>query len=190
MKGCYVCFLDKDTERFIRSRTENLQPPQPREVLAAREPDIQPYENALPLVNLRAAANAFYDSLDGFFADESNYEWVYIEGGPYPKDRFLVRIEGDSMEPRIPDESLCLFRKDPGGSRNGKIVLCSIGSVGGAPLAVVKRYQSIRLPSQDSIGEAVKITLSSLNTRYEDIELTEGEELRIIGIFEGVVSKK
>jgi phage repressor protein C with HTH and peptisase S24 domain len=190
MKGCYVCFLDKDTERFIRSRTENLRPPQPREVLAAREPDIQPYENALPLVNLRAAANAFYDSLDGFFADESNYEWVYIEGGPYPKDRFLVRIEGDSMEPRIPDESLCLFRKDPGGSRNGKIVLCSIGSVGGAPLAVVKRYQSIRLPSQDSIGEAVKITLSSLNTRYEDIELTGGEELRIIGIFEGVVSKK
>jgi hypothetical protein len=190
MKGCYVCFLDKHTERFIRSRTENLRPPQPREVFAVREPDIQPYENALPLVNLRAAANASYDSLDGFFADESNYEWVYIEGGPYPKDRFLVRIEGDSMEPRIPDESLCLFRKDPGGSRNGKIVLCRIGSVGGAPLAVVKRYQSIRLPSRDFIGEAVKITLSSLNTRYKDIELTEGEELRIIGIFERVVSKK
>ena len=190
MKGCYVHFLDKNTERFVRSRAENLRPPQPREVSAAQEPAIKPYENALPLVNLRAAANASYNSLEGLFADESNYEWVHIDGGPYPKDRFLVRIEGDSMEPRIPNESLCLFRKDPGGSRNGKIVLCSIGSVAGAPLAVVKRYQSIRLPSQDSIGEAVKITLSSLNPRYEDIELTKGEELRILGIFESVVSQK
>lgn len=26
MKGCYVCFLDKDTERFVRSRIEHTQP--------------------------------------------------------------------------------------------------------------------------------------------------------------------
>jgi hypothetical protein len=24
MKGCYVCFLDKDTERFFRSRIEQF----------------------------------------------------------------------------------------------------------------------------------------------------------------------
>jgi DUF2075 family protein len=27
MKGCYVCFLDKDTERFVKSRTEPRQAP-------------------------------------------------------------------------------------------------------------------------------------------------------------------
>jgi uncharacterized protein len=187
MKGCYVCFLDRDTERFVRSRTENLPVAQAGAVLSVAQPDLVPYENALPLLNLRAAANTSYESLDGLFADENNYEWRYIEGGPFPKDRFLIRIEGDSMEPAIPDGSLCLFRKDPGGSRNGKIVLCMIASVGGAPLAVVKRYQSIRRPSQDSIGEAVKITLSSLNSRYEDIELTHGEELRILGVYERVI---
>ena len=113
-----------------------------------------------------------------------------MKGGPFPKDRFLVRIEGDSMEPKIPDGSLCLFRKDPGGSRNGKIVLCRVDAIGGTPMAVVKRYQSIRYPSEESLGEASKIILSSTNSKYDDIELTEGGQVRILGIYERVISKR
>jgi len=188
MKGCYVYFMDKETERFIRSRTENLPRAGLRLIKGGKEPELIPFENALPLLNLRAAANASYESLDGFFADENNYEWKYLEGGPHPKDCFLVRIEGDSMEPRIPNGSLSLFRRDPGGSRNGKIVLCRVETTAGIPMAVVKRYQSIRRPSQDSLGEAVKIILSSLNTKYENIELTEGEEFKILGIYERTIS--
>ena len=91
--------------------------------------------------------------------------------------------------PRIPDASLCLFRKDPGGSRNGKIVLCRVDAGGGVPIAVVKRYQSVRQPSEESLGAASKIILSSINTNYDDIELTEGDELRILGIYERVISE-
>lgn len=190
IKGCYVYFMDKETERFIRSRTENLPRPELRLIIGGKKPDIIPFENALPLLNLRAAANAAYESLDGFFADENNYDWQYLEGGPHPKDCFLVRIEGDSMEPRIPNGSLCLFRRDPGGSRNGKIVLCKVETAAGTPMAIVKRYQSIRLPSQDSLGEAVKIILSSLNSKYENIELKEGEEFKILGIYERTISQQ
>jgi phage repressor protein C with HTH and peptisase S24 domain len=189
MKGCYVYFMDKETEHFIRSRTENLSRPELRLIIGKKPTDIIFFGNALPLLNLRAAANAFYESLDGFFADENNYEWKRVEGGPYPKDRFLVRVEGDSMEPRISRGSLCLFRKDPGGSRNGKIVLCRVETTSGNPMAVVKRYQSIRRPSHDSLGEAVKIILSSLNTKYENIELREGEGLKILGIYERIISE-
>ncbi len=188
MKGCYVYFVDKNTERFVKSRTENLPRPELRLIKGKKEPDLVPYENALPLLNLRAAADTSYESLDGFFADEGNYEWISVEGGPFPEDRFLVRIEGDSMEPKIPDGSLCLFRKDPGGSRGGKIVLCKIDPLAGIPMAVVKRYQSIRHPSQESIGEASKIILSSLNSKYEDIELTEDDQLSILGIYERVIT--
>jgi SOS-response transcriptional repressor LexA len=188
LKGCYVYFMDKDTERFIRSRTEKMPHRELRLINGGKHRDLFPYENSLPLLNLRAAANAYYESLDGLFADESNFDWVYVEGGPFPKDRFLIQVEGDSMEPRIPDGSLCLFRKDPGGSRNGKIVLCRLGLSGGVPMAIVKRYKSFRKSSEDSLGKASKIVLSSLNHKYEDIELKEGDEIKIIGIFERVVT--
>ncbi len=81
------------------------------------------------------------------------------------------------MEPNIPDASLCLFRRDSGGSRNGKIVLCQTSTIaGGAPalVAVIKRYQSARSATNDSIGEAQRIVLSSINPDHKPIVLTEG----------------
>jgi SOS-response transcriptional repressor LexA len=189
IKGCYAYFIDKDTERFIRSRTENLPVEEPEEKAATKVIDLRPYINALPLFDLRAAANPRFSLIDGFLPDESNFGWVHVEGGPFPKDRFLVRIEGDSMEPGIPDGSMCLFKKDPGGSRNGKTVLCRIAEFGGAPLAVVKRYSSIREANEDYLGKAEKIILSSTNPAYEDIVLTEGDEIQILGVFERVIAR-
>jgi len=88
----------------------------------------------------------------------------------------------------LPDGSLCIFRRDPGGSRNGKIVLGRIeGFAGDAPFAVIKLYQSARTPSQDSLGTAQKIVLSSLNPNHAPIVLTEGNEFSILGIFEKVI---
>ena len=89
------------------------------------------------------------------------------------------------MEPDIPDGALCIFRKDPGGSRNGKTVLCRIGGFAGdSPVAVIKRYRSARMPSEDSVGNAKAIVLSSINEKHDDIVLTEGEQLSILGVFE------
>jgi SOS-response transcriptional repressor LexA len=190
LKGCYVYFMDKDTERFVRSRAENLPAVESEtEKSPAKVIELRPYVNALPLFDFRAAANPHYDSLDGVYANEGNCGWVHVEGGPFSQDRFLVRIEGDSMEPAIPDGSVCLFRKDPGGSRNGKTVLCRIKEYGGAPLAVVKRYRSTRQSSSESIGEAMKVVLSSSNPNYQEIELQEGDEIQILGIFERVITR-
>jgi len=77
-----------------------------------------------------------------FCPDESNFGWVHVEGGPFPKDRFLVRIDGDSMEPGIPDGSMCLFKKDPGDPEKGKpsVQDCRVWR---RAIAVVKRYSSI-----------------------------------------------
>src|SRR5207248_4272288 len=135
--------------------------------------------------SLRAAADSSYANLDGYFSDLDSVVWQRVPGGPFPKDRFLIRAEGDSMEPLIHDGQLCIFRPDPGGSRNGKIVLCRIGGFAGdAPLAVIKRYRSARRPGEGTIGEASTIVLSSLNEKHEDIVLTHGEHLSILGVFE------
>jgi DUF2075 family protein/SOS-response transcriptional repressor LexA len=175
-KGCYVYFVDEETRRYFASRMD-LGPSEPI-----------PFVNSLPMLTLRAAADASYKSLDGYFSEADANQWQLVTGGPFGRDRFLVRAEGDSMEPLIHDGQLCIFRRDPGGSRNGKIVLCRIeGFAGDAPVAVIKRYRSARTATADSIGEARVIVLSSANERHEDIVLTDGDHLSIIGIFERVV---
>ena len=127
---------------------------------------------------------------DGFHEDVMTNDIGNIIHAAFSEDRFLVRAEGGSMEPTIKDGQLCLFRKDPGGSRNGKIVLCQIGGFAGdAPLAVIKRYRSARTSRSDSIGEPQAIVLSSLNEEHEDIVLTEGEHISVIGVFERVVEE-
>jgi hypothetical protein len=189
MKGCYVYFTDKDTERFFKSRMETISINYEYEKSKNEKAvDLIPYINSLPLLDLRAAADSTYDSIEGYFGEGQENKFVLIKGGPFPKDRFLVKAEGNSMEPKIPDGSLCVFRKDPGGSRNGKIVLCKIsGFVGDAPIAIIKQYNSVRAYSSDSLGEAKKIILSSLNPAHAPIEITDGEEFSILGIFERLV---
>ena len=175
-KGCYVYFVDEETGRHFESRMGT----------AARDPI--PFVNALPLLTLRSAADSSYEGLEGYFSDSESVTWQRVSGGPFPNDRFLVRAEGDSMEPLIEDGQLCIFRRDPGGSRNGKIVLCRIGGFAGdAPVAVIKRYRSARTRGDNTIGKASAIVLSSLNETHEDIVLTSGEHLSIIGVFERVV---
>ena len=175
-KGCFVYCTDTETRQYLKSRTE-------------KTPDrMVPFENALPLLELRSAANATYQTLDGTFPDGGSVVWLRVAGGPFARDCFMVRAEGDSMDPEIVSGDLCVFRKDRGGSRNGKIVLCQIdGYAGEAPVALIKRYRSARMRTADSIGEAKTIVLSSINARHEDVVLSEGENLRIVGIFDRVV---
>jgi len=50
--------------------------------------------------------------------------WIKTEGfGKLNRSMFIVKAVGKSMEPLIPDGSLCVFRANVVGSRNNKIVL-------------------------------------------------------------------
>lgn len=176
-KGCYVYFVDAETRQYFEHRV--------RGTVA----ELIPFKNALPLLDLRAAADASYKELFGNFVVNRSCKWVRVSGGPFAEDRFLVHAEGNSMEPDIKHGDLCLFRRDPGGSRNGKVVLCQVsGFAGDAPVALIKRYRSARVPGADSIGEAKAIVLSSTNSQHDDIVLTGGEEFSVLGIFERVLS--
>jgi hypothetical protein len=177
-KGCYVTFVDAETRKYFESR------------ISAQPKESVPFVDALPLLSLRAAADASYEDLDGYFSDSASITWKRVLGGPFPNDRFLVRAEGNSMEPLIKDGQLCIFRRDPGGSRNGKIVLCRIeGFSGDASVAVIKRYRSARKADADTIGEARAIVLSSLNESHEDIVISQGDHLSVIGVFDRVANE-
>lgn len=186
LQGCYVYFVNKKTEEYFRSMINFEMKTEP---VSPADDEIIPYENSLPLLDVRTVADSTYEKLSGLFREESELEFIPIPGGPFAKDRFLVRVLGDSMEPTIPDGSLCLFRLDPGGSRNKKIVLCLVeGFSGDSPVALVKRYYR-RQVQDDSYQDPSdrEIILQSDNHDHEPICMRGEQAVRVLGVFEKVI---
>lgn len=57
-------------------------------------------------------------------------EWIELpepfSGSP---DYFVARVDGESMNRRVPNGSWCLFRSMPRGSRNGRVILVQHTSI-------------------------------------------------------------
>ncbi len=81
-------------------------------------------------------------------------------------NRYVIRVRGDSMEPRIQDGDLILvdYAKGP---RPGNTVVASVN--GGV---VVKKY----------LLREERVVLKSLNPQYADIEIKETDQFEIKGV--------
>src|SRR5690625_7201156 len=80
------------------------------------------------------------------------------------------------MNKIIPDGAVCLFRFNPGGSRNGKIVLVEcfdIHNTNDGARYTLKEYQSIKISDEDG-WQHKKILLKprSYNPSIKSIELS------------------
>jgi uncharacterized protein len=66
----------------------------------------------------------------GDFSDVQHIEnvnWIELpEYFRHSKDLFVAKVVGESMNKRIKNGSYCLFRANPIGTRNGKIVLAKL----------------------------------------------------------------
>jgi len=126
------------------------------------------FRSHLPLYSLRAAAGKFLDN------EEVRPEgWVEMPKGMRLNERqFLARIVGHSMEPRIPDGSLCVFRFFGGGSRKGLPVLVENRRITGEQRYTVKIYHSRTVAGEK--GKAV--FLEALNPEYESWSLDPDED--------------
>jgi phage repressor protein C with HTH and peptisase S24 domain len=152
-------------------------------------PEEQRYVTMLPVYSLEAAAGHFGESR----AVEQE-GWIEV-GGSLSKDMFVARVVGRSMEPRIPNGSLCVFKRYRAGSRQGKIVLAQYQGpddpeTGGA--YTVKRYVSEKSIDPDT-GELVGVTviLQPENREYDPIELVPQfeDEVSIIAEFVSVLNE-
>ncbi len=161
-------------DRHVRSRAPARETPAP----------VIPFRTHLPFYPMRIAA--------GLFEGDTEVEaaaWVPVPEGVRPDERlFVARITGKSMEPRIPDGSCCLFRTNPQGSREGKLVLAQrfgVSESGGA--FSIKKYHSEKAPQQapadEGFGEGEwrhsRVRLISLNPLYPSWDLRE-DECRIL----------
>ena len=100
---------------------------------------VQQFRTHLPLYSLRAAAGGLGEEMESAAED-----WVPApEGMHLSPDLFVAHVVGRSMEPRIPDGSLNLFRLHPVGSRQGKILLIErFGVLDETARYTIKRYTS------------------------------------------------
>jgi DUF2075 family protein len=202
LKGCYLCFTDKATERLVRSRTEGLGEPAPTAFQPKSEPapepdgdkafpfrevppsELRPYENALPVVNLKLAAGAFSATQS---LDPDEVMWVeppeFIKPSP---GLFIAQVVGESMNRRVPNGSWCLFKFNPGGTRQGKVVLAQHRSIDDPELGgqyTVKIYKSVKSKSVgDAMGnQYIELQPDSNQPGFEPFSLFEVEnQIQII----------
>jgi phage repressor protein C with HTH and peptisase S24 domain len=126
---------------------------------------VERYVTHLPLYSLRAAAGKLGEDMESVEED-----WVRtpddVRAGP---DLFVAHVVGRSMEPRIPDGSLNLFRLHPVGSRQGKILLIEqYGVLEDTARYTVKRYTSKKVYSEETEEwRHDRIRLEPLNPEFE-----------------------
>jgi DUF2075 family protein len=188
MKGCYVYFCDKALADHFR----DLMAQKPAEEPAVRiEPvvnDDVKYIDFLPVYSMKAACGYF-----GEGEDYSELGWIRVEGmGKLNRNMFVVQACGHSMEPRINDGDFCVFRTNPAGSRQGKIMLVQHRNYYDADNAgaySIKEYSSVKSYDEFGSWQHEKIELKPLNRDYNSIIITpeDGDEFQVVGELVGVL---
>jgi DUF2075 family protein len=218
MKGCYVYCTDPALAAYLKGRLASAPAPAAGRAAApsgerAMRPDSQQAgativplrrvsreERALgiaaaPLVELRLAAGLFSASQ---LVDEGALEWValpdWVRPGP---DLFVAQVVGESMNRRIPNGAWCLFRANPQGSREGKVVVVEHRGIADPETSgryTVKVYSSEKRPAEDGGWRHTRVTLRPDTDRagFEPIVIevddeTEGSGFRVVAEFLAVL---
>jgi len=129
------------------------------------------FQTHLPLYSLRAAAGGF-----GADMEVESEDWIRAPEDLSPAPgMFVARVVGRSMEPLIPDGSLCVFRHGVAGTRQGRLLLIQnrAASESGGEFTV-KRYTSRKAGTAEGWRHE-RIRLEPLNPEFEAWELEPSE---------------
>lgn len=192
LKGCYVYFCDSALAEYFQNRLQPKNEEIEKEVRI--EPDVNDdvkYIDFLPLYSLKAACGYF-----GEGESVNELGWIKVEGmGKLNRNMYVVQASGHSMEPVIQDGDFCVFRANPAGSRQGKIILTQhrnfydVDNAGGYSIKVYtskKKYNEFGEWGHD------EIILEPKNKSYTSIIIDEAEadDFRVIGEFIGVLKEE
>lgn len=193
MKGCYVYCTDRALADYLRGRLtsrpvlpagastiEVMPPAVPDEADSAKVVPLRrvtPEERAagvpaVPLIELRFAAGAFSDTQsieDGAQAWVALPDWVQTQAG-----LFVAQVVGESMNRRIPNGAWCLFRANPAGTRQGKVVVVQHRGIedpdtGGSYTVKVYSSEKRVLPDGDWHHERIVLSPDSTVLGYQPI---------------------
>lgn len=193
MKGCYVYCTDAPLAEYLRSRLRGEAPATvvdnvpsapalidntPSNVIPLRLATQTERDSGLPsvpLIDLRIAAGSFSDAQA---LEENAQTWLALPDWIRPQPGlFVAQVVGESMNRRVPNGAWCLFRANPTGTREGKVVVVQHRSIDDPETGgryTIKRYASEKVRSEDGGWRHLKVTLhpDSDQSRFQPIVLT------------------
>ncbi|ASC67298.1 AAA family ATPase [Achromobacter denitrificans] len=195
MKGCYVYCTDKALADYLRSRL--ITPLEPTSVVSLEDSNVVPLRQitepkrqnsmtALPLIDIKMAAGAFSDIQA---LEEAANQWLEPPDWVTPQPGlFVAQVVGESMSRRIPNGSWCLFRANPAGTRQGKVVIVQHRSIDDPETGgkyTIKVYSSEKTINPDGSWQHEQIVLhpDSLQPGYEPIVIhreAAGDDFMIV----------
>lgn len=206
-KGCYIYCTDQETAEWF-AKVAGLQSVDGGKVEAEGFPltlvassDVQPFKNAVPLYDLKIAAGAFdrpqfvEELSDGARLEVESCKWVALpDSFRYQSGLFVAQVVGESMNKRIPNGAWCLFKANPVGSRNGKIVLAQHRDIRDPDTGArytIKRYESAKVEGDTGQWRHSKILLKPETTEfgYRSLEFDESAagDLAVLAEFVAVI---
>lgn len=204
LRGCYVYCVDTELAAYFRARIEHKRvgattpvEEQPSHASMPRgkvmpfrrlSPAERDGKRAVPLIDLRFAAGTFSESQASHMETDDWVEapdWVQLQPG-----LFIAQVVGESMNRRIPNGSWCLFRLNPEGTRNGKVVVAQHRSIHDSELGgsfTIKLYSSSKVTAPDGTWRHSEIRLmpDSDLAEFKPIVIRDAEEqeFRIVAEF-------
>jgi len=204
-KGCYIYSTDPETNAYFSELAKSVAYEQKQmecteavlvnqeEVQSDQYPglklkvlkhrEVKPFENAVPIYDLKIAAGQFSNE-----QQVEDLEWVQLpEEFRINNNLFVAQVVGESMNRRVPNGSWCLFRLNPVGSRQGKVVLVQHREIQDTDTGghfSVKVYESEKRKEADGTWQHTKIILrpDSTDSGYQPITFTldQAERLQVI----------
>lgn len=150
----------------------------------------QQFTTHLPLFSVDGACGYFANSRD---AEVEGWVDMSKSGLKLTPDMFVVHACGNSMEPKIHDGDLCIFRKYNGEERMDNIVLTQLTKhdldYGG--MYTIKKFHCDRVENEYGVVQNTNIELRPLNQAYQPIMVSESmaQDLKTIGVFVTTISK-
>lgn len=191
-KGCYIFSVDKETNEYFKEVSRRLENEnqfnEEQNKYSNLEYDVfslneaKPYEGFVPVFDLQAAAGSFSDPQ--YIED---CDWVKLpEHFTTSEGMFVIQVVGESMNRRIPNGSWCLFKSNPAGTRNDKVVLIESRTIedpdhGGS--YTVKLYKSEKIVENDEIvNSSITLKPDTNAFGYSPITIDASEEdISVIG---------
>lgn len=205
MRGCYIYCTDPETSDYFKQRTstrnlsESLMP-----ALEIQEEadtaDILPFKiitkmelsidiEAVPLLDLDIAAGPF-----GAFQhiDEDTTQWIELpDGFKYSNDLFVAKVLGESMNKKIPNGAWCLFKANPVGTKQGKVVVAQLNghldSDSGGSYTIKLYSSSNTFDSDNELQQNITLSPASTDKSYQPITVSNGDEVLIVAELVAVI---
>lgn len=138
--------------------------------------------NSVPIFDLKCAGQQFSE-----YQQADTFDHVVLPSHLHASEGYFVaRVEGDSMNKRIPPGAWCLFHFNPQGTRNGKIVVVNHDHIEDPELGghyTIKRCKTEKLIDEKGVlHHVLALKPESTNTTHEAMVLSikESEELDVV----------